>query len=122
MSYVEFKPNKETERKLLGLPDKVLYKVARITLDFTNPHIPMSRGKRTSGQLRRSTMVYGVRGGNGDYTIGSVTSYAKYVYNMDDATTHWTTDKTYSHWFHRTFKEKQQLIIKNAIDQAWKEK
>lgn len=119
---IEFKPNKETEKKLLGLPDRILYKCARITLDFTNPHIPMSRRKKTSGQLRRSTMIYGVRGGNGDYTIGSVTSYAKYVYNMNNSTTNWTTKDTYSHWFHETFKKKQQLIIKNAIDQAWKEK
>ena len=54
---VEFIPNKETESYMLGLPDKVMYTVARITLDLTMPTIPMSRGKSTSGQLRRSTSV-----------------------------------------------------------------
>jgi hypothetical protein len=123
MSYVnvEFKPNVKTENALLSLSDRTMYKIARMTLDFTTPHIPMSRGKATSGQLRRSTLTYGVRGGNGDYTIGSITSYARYVYDMDAEKTNWTTDNTYSNWFHTTYKSKQAIIYRNAVEQAWKE-
>lgn len=116
---VEFIPNKKTENYLMTVGDKVAYKVARITLDLTIPHVPMSRGKPTSGKLRRSTMSYGVKGSNGNYTIGSTSKYAKYVYVMGE-NTHWTTPKTYGHWFHRTFKEKQKVIFKNAIDQSRK--
>lgn len=116
---VEFQPNKATEKALLGLPNDIMYKVARITLDMSMAKVPMSRGKNTSGTLRRSTSLYGVRGSNGDYSIGSATSYAKYVYNMPE-TTHWTTPGTNSKWFHRTFKVHQATIIKSAIDQTKK--
>lgn len=117
---VEFIPNKDTEKALLGMPDKVSYRIARITLDMTVPHVPMSRGKNTSGQLRRSTVVYGVRGSNGNYSIGSQTSYAKRVYNMNNSTTNWTTPNTNSRWFHSTFERKHAIIVKNAIDQSMK--
>ena len=117
---VEYKPNLRTEQKLLNMGDTVMYKVARMTLDVAVPHIPMSRGLPTSGQLRRSSMVYGVRGQDGHYTIGSVTSYAIYVYNMPNGT-NWTTPNTYGKWFHKTFNAHQKVFIQNAIDQARKE-
>lgn len=119
MTKVDFIPDKNTEDYLLKVGDKFSYRVARITLDMTMPHIPMSRGKSTSGQLRRSSAVYGVRGSNGSYSIGSVTSYANYVYKMG-AGTHWTTPKTFGKWFHKVFKDKNQVIIKNALDQVLK--
>ena len=116
---VEFIPDKQTENKLIHLGDKVAYAVARQTLDYTIPHIPMSRGKSTSGQLRRSTSVYGVRGSNGNYSIGSITSYAKYVYNMG-AGTHWTTPGTFGKWFEKVFKDKQTQMIKTALNKYGK--
>lgn len=117
---VDFQENENTKRKLLVLPDEVMYKVARMTLDMSIKRVPMSRGKVTSGQLRRSTLVYGVRGNDGDYSIGSQTSYAKYVYKMPEGT-HWTTPGTHGKWFHRTFKEHGATIIKKALDQSFKE-
>lgn len=117
---VEFEPNKQTENTLLNLGDKVAYAVARMTLDYSINHVPMSRGKNTSGQLRRSTSLYGVRGSNSNYSIGSATSYAKYVYNMNNATTNWTTPGTNSRWFHETFKKKNQVFLKNAINRYGK--
>lgn len=119
---VDYIPDKQTESALLGMPDKVSYAIARITMDMTVPKVPMSRGKNTSGQLRRSTVAYGVRGSNGKYSIGSSTSYATYVYNMDDSKTNWTTPGTHSKWFHRTFEKDHTTIIKTAIDNTWKGK
>lgn len=112
---VEFIPDARTEKVLNTVGDKVAYAVARQTLDYTMEHIPKSIGKSTSGQLRRSTLVYGVRGSSGIYSIGSVTSYAKYVYNMG-AGTHWTTPNTFGKWFHRVFEQKHELMLKNAIN------
>ena len=112
---VEFIPDKRTELILNNVGDKVSYAIARMTLDFTIPHVPMSKGLSTSGQLRRSTSVYGVRGSNGNYTIGSVTSYAKYVYKMG-AGTHWTTPNTFGKWFHRVYEQKHQMFLKNALN------
>ena len=117
---VEFHPNTQTENTLLNVGDKVSYAVARMTLDYTKPHIPMSRGKATSGQLRRSTSAYGVRGSNGNYSIGTITSYAKYVYNMDNSTTNWTTPNTNSRWFHQTFKKYNEKFFKDAISRYGK--
>lgn len=116
---VVFEPNKKTEKILLDLPDDIMYAVARITLDMSMKKVPMSRGKSTSGQLRRSTMAYGVRGSNGDYSIGSSTSYAKYVYNMPDSN-HFTTPGTSGKWFHKTFKAHQVSIVKTAISRTKK--
>lgn len=116
---VEFIPDKRTELILNQVGDKVAYAVARQTLDLTLPHIPMSKGKRTSGQLRRSTMTYGVKGSNGNYSIGSVTSYAKYVYRMG-AGTHWTTPNTFGKWFHRVYEQKWQMMLKNALNKYGK--
>lgn len=111
---VEFIPDKQTEKTLTSVGDKVSYAIARMTLDYTLPHIPMSKRKRTSGQLRRSTSVYGVRGSNKNYTIGSVTSYAKYVYAMRNV--NWTTPNTFGNWFHQIYKEKQNLMLKDAMN------
>lgn len=111
---VEFVPDKQTERTLNTVGDKVAYAVARQTLDYTIPHIPMSRGKSTSGQLRRSTSAYGVRGSNGNYSIGSVTSYAKYVYAMQNV--NWTTPGTFGKWFHTIYKQKGTLMLKDALN------
>ena len=111
---VEFIPDKKTENILENVGDKVSYAVARMTLDYVVPHIPMSKRKRTSGQLRRSTLTYGVRGSNGNYSIGSVTSYASYVYAMENVK--WTTPDTYGKWFHTIYKEKGTLMLKNAMD------
>ena len=123
MSYVsvELKLNKGTLEKIENLPDKVVYKIARKTLDYTNPHIPMSRGLPTSGQLRRDTMAYGVRGSNGDYYIGSPTRYANRVWNLNDQTTNWTTPQTHSKWFLYALKRYQKSIVDNSINEVNKE-
>jgi hypothetical protein len=112
---VVFEPNKKTEKILLDLPDDIMYAVARITLDMSMKKVPMSRGKSTSGQLRRSTMAYGVRGSNGDYSIGSSTSYAKYVWVMNNETTNWTTPGTGSQWYINYLKKHGKQLIAESI-------
>lgn len=112
---VEFKPNKKTESGLKRIPDEVLYRIARQTLDMTSPIIP-----KDTGRLRTSSNSGGVRGGNGDYYIGSYTDYATYVWNMNDSV-NWSEPGTHSQWYTRTLKEKGEVIINNAVNQAWKE-
>ena len=123
MSYVsvELKLNKGTLERIENLPDKIVYKIARKTLDYSNTVIPMSRGLKTSGQLRRQTMAYGVRGSNGDYYIGSPTSYANRVWNYNDKTTNWTTPGTHSKWFLYALKTHQKSIVENSINEVNKE-
>lgn len=114
---VEFKPNSKTENGMKRIPDKVLYEIARETLDMSYTITPKDTGK-----MRTSAMGNGVRGGNGDYYIGTDNiDYASYVWNMNDASTQWSEPGTHSQWYTRTLKEKGQVIINNAVNRAWKE-
>lgn len=118
---VELKLNNKTLIEIEDLPDKVLYKMARKTLDYSYTIIPLSRGKKTSGQLRRDTMVYGVRGSKGDYYIGSPTRYANYVWHLPEKGTNWTTDSTTSKWFNVALKRYEKVIVDSSIEQAKKD-
>ena len=117
----EVKWNDKTLNSLKRIPDEVLYNVARQTLDMSVNIIPKSVGKATSGNLRRTSLIGAVRGGNGDYYIGSYTNYAKRVWNMNDTTTNWSTPNTHSQWYARTLKNYGSVIINNAINKSWKE-
>ena len=115
---VELKWSPKVQKGLKNIPDDILYLIAKQTLDLSVPMIPMSTKKNTSGTLRRSSVAGGVRGGNGDFYIGSYTHYAKYVWNMENV--HWTTPGTNSKWYARTLKKNGQIIINNAIKQSWR--
>lgn len=122
MNYsVEFQPNKRVQQGLKKLPDEVIYKMARKTLDLSQPHIPMSKGLNTSGQLRRTTMAKGVRGSNGDYYLSSPTNYATRVWSMNDDSTNWTTPGTHSKWFEWTLKRYNKQIEDSSLNEAWKD-
>lgn len=117
----EFEWNRKTKKGLEVLPDNILYSIAKQTLDISYPSIPMSNLVNHAGTLRRASMSGGVKGGNGDYYIGSYTKYASIVWNRDDTTTNWTTPGTHSQWYARTLQKKGQIILDNAINQTWKE-
>lgn len=106
--------NTKTQAGLKVIPDRVMYSVARQTLDMSYSLIPRRKGK-----LRTSSMSAGVRGSNGNYYIGSYTSYASYVWNMEGV--NWTTPGTDGKWYARTIKRHGQTIINNAINKGWRE-
>lgn len=111
--------NKTVLNGLKRIPDDILYTTAKQTLDLSQPIIPKSNIKNHAGTLRRATASGGVRGGSGDYYIGSYTNYAKYVWKMPSST-NWTTPNTNNKWFVRALKEHQATIIDNAINKAWR--
>lgn len=117
----EFKWDKKAENGLNNIPNDILYSIAKQVLDMSQPIIPKSNIPNHRGTLRRATASGGVRGGNGDYYIGSYTNYASSVWKMNDSTTHWTTPGTHSQWFARTLKQNGAVITNNAINQSWKE-
>lgn len=102
--------NNSAMQILKNFPDKVIKQIARQTLDQSYQTIPRDRGN-----LRTSSKAYGVKGGNGDYTIGSTTSYAKYVWNMNP-NSNWTTPGTTSQWYINYFKKKGKSIVANAVN------
>lgn len=111
---VKVVPNTKTQAGLKVIPDRVIYSVARQTLDMSYSTIPRRKGK-----LRTSSMSAGVRGSNGNYYIGSYTSYASYVWNMEGV--NWTTPGTDGKWYTRTLKRHGQTITQNAINKTWRD-
>lgn len=115
----ELRLNPKVMGGLKRIPDDILYTIANETLSFSEEIIPMSKIKNHAGTLRRETASGGVKGGNGDYYIGSYTSYAKHVWNMPSGT-NWTTSGTNNKWFARALKQNQAVIINNAINKSWR--
>ena len=111
----EFKWNPITKKGLERIPDDILYSIAVQTLDLSYPMIP-----KDSKKMAISSKAGGVKGGNGDFYIGSYTNYAKYVWKMPQGKTNWTTPGTSNKWFARGLKKYGSTIINNAINQSWK--
>ena len=113
--------NKVKEGILNTMPERVLYLIARETLDFADSGlIPMSPpGSKTRGNLKRSSVAAGVRGSKGNYYIGSYTDYASYVWDMPDST-NWSEPGTNNQWYLRALKEHGTTIVNVAVSQARK--
>ena len=114
----ELKWNPRVKKGLKQVPDTVLWHVAKQTLDMSVPMIPMSNTKNHAGTLRRASISGGVRGGSGDYYIGSYTEYASYVWKMTGV--QWTTPGTNNKWFERTLKKHSKTIVDNAVHKAFR--
>lgn len=113
-SNVEVVWNPKVMKGLTIISDDILYTIAKQTLDLSRPIIPKDTGK-----MRTSTASGGVRGENGDFYIGSYTSYASHVWGMPEST-NWTTPGTNNKWFARTLKQHNAVIVNNAINQSWR--
>lgn len=113
---VQVVPNPKTMAGLKVLPDRVMYQIARETLDMSQPIIPLG----ATHKLRGTSMAMGVRGSSGNYYIGSYTSYASAVWDMPDST-NWTTPGTNNKWYTRTLKKHGKSITENAINRGWSE-
>ena len=120
-SVVELKLDKQTLNAINNAPSKVMYEMARKTLDMSYIHVPMSAIPGHAGTLRRTTMANGVRGSNKDWYISSTTNYASRVWNLPDKTTHWTTPDTHSKWFEWSLKQYQAQIIDSSISKVRKD-
>lgn len=96
--------------------DNTVYNIARITLDWTAPHIP-----RLSGDMERAIASYGVRGSNKEYTLGdNITDYSQIVWNYPQKGTNWTNKRSYSKWFLTEFKNQKEKIVAKAVENAKK--
>lgn len=116
---IDVKLNQKTFNKIQNAPDKIVYNVAsEVWNQEANPktsNIPMD-----TGDMRKASHSFGVKGGNGVYKIGSPTSYAKYVWVMNNATTHWTTEGTESKWYINFIKKHGKRIITESVKEYMK--
>ena len=95
--------------------DKVVFGMARATLDITNSshYFPYR-----TGALNQGSMAMGVRGSNTTYELGADgVSYAPRVWQFGDRT-NWTNPSTLPQWYISAFDKHKieivQLAVKNA--------
>lgn len=116
----EFNMNPKTKQGLKNISDDILFAIASQTLDISISKEIIPIGK--THHLLESSKEFGVHRNHNDMTIGSSTDYATYVWNLPQKTTNWTNEgKAHSQWYAYTLKAYGQVIINNAIEQAWKE-
>ena len=89
--------------------DRVVYGVARTTLDLTAGNFP-----RLTGELERGSYAMGVVGSNKEYGIGSTVDYAKYVWEKPQ-NTNWTNPNTIAQWYYWKFRVREKQITDQAI-------
>lgn len=104
-------------KELNGFEDEVVYRVARMTLDFTIPHIPYLTGK-----LQKASLKFGVQGSDKVYSLGATDDvpYARTVYNYSQTGTNWTNPRSYSQWFYTEYYNQKETILGNAITTSYK--
>lgn len=93
--------------------DKVVFGIARATLDFTNTghHFPYR-----TGELNRASMAEGVvKDGFGSYHLGARgAEYAPKVWKWGSGT-NWTNPSTYPQWYITEFQKDKNIIVNSAL-------
>ncbi len=96
--------------------DKVVFGIARATLDLTNTK---RRFPYLTGNLNQASMSEGVqKKGYCSYYLGARgVEYAPKVWNYP-STTNWTNKSTYPQWYLTEFQHDKNTIVSKAIKQA----
>lgn len=108
---VIIKYNKSTMKKLEELPDKVVYGVARQTLDRVGS---MKITPYRTGRMERTMFSTGVRKSGNVYTIGNYTNYAQFVYNMPQKT-NWTNPNSKAKWFDYFWRTQGKNVFESTV-------
>ena len=110
-SGVVVKINDKTMQELKHLPDKEVYAIARQFLDR------VGSAKVTpykTGKTEMSMYSSGVKGSNGNYSIGNYTNYAGYVYAFLQSV-NWTNPLSKAQWFETFWKSQGKSILDNVV-------
>ena len=111
MSSVVVKINEKTIQELKNMPDRITYAVARLTLDRVGsakitPH--------KAGKMEMTMFSSGVKGSNGNYSIGNYTNYAGYVYAFPQSV-NWTNPMSKAQWFETFWKSQGKSVLDNVV-------
>ena len=98
------------KEKVKTFEDKVVYEIARETLDRTAGFFP-----RLSGALEIGSYAMGVVGSNADYGLGTTEDYGGYVWEKPQSPTNWTNPATLAHWYTTVFGTHAEQITNSAI-------
>lgn len=96
--------------------DLTVYGMARNTLDYT---LADSRFPFKTGNLQNRSMAQGAKKeSKNTYVLGAEgVDYAEYVWEFPQ-NINWTNPDTYAQWYITEFKDKKELIIHNAVNNA----
>lgn len=109
---VVIKYNKTTMKNLKQLPDKIVYEIARQTLDRVGS---MKITPYKTGRMENSMFSNGVKKSNSSiYTIGNYTKYAQYVYKKPQ-NTKWTNPNSKSKWFDYFWRTQGKNLTNSVI-------
>lgn len=113
---VTIKYNKSTMNKLKKLPDKVVYEIARQTLDRVGSMKITPYGKERAGHIHMEQTMFseGVKKDGKVYTIGNYTSYAKYVYAKPQRT-NWTNPNSKAQWFDWFWRTQGKNVFESTV-------
>ena len=106
-----FEWNKTIKKKIEQMPDRMMYAIARTTLDNVGA---MQVTPYLSGRTEQSMFYRGVQKDANGYYIGNFTDYASYVYKMPQST-NWTRPSTKAQWFETVWNQKGEAITNECI-------
>lgn len=103
--------NNNTKTLLKQAPDKMIYAIARRTLD------EVGSSKITpydTGRMERTMYSSGVKQDSQGYYIGNFTDYSSIVYNYGQGT-NWSRETTEPQWFDNYWKTRGALITEECV-------
>ena len=106
-----FEWDKTIKKKIEELPDRMMYAIARATLDQVGS---MQVTPYLTGNMERTMFSAGVRKDAEGYYIGNFVDYASYVYKKPQST-NWTRPSTKAQWFENVWNQKGEAITNECI-------
>lgn len=106
-----FNWDKSIKKKIEQMPNRVVYGIARATLDQVGS---MQVTPYLTGNMERTMYAGGVKKDAEGYYIGNFTDYASYVYKMPQST-NWTRPGSRTHWFENVWLQKGEAITNETI-------
>lgn len=106
-----FEWDKTIKKKIEQMPDRMMYAIARTTLDNVGS---MQVTPYLSGRTEQSMFSEGVQKDAEGYYIGNFTDYASYVYKMPQST-NWTRPSSKAQWFETVWQQKGEAITNEQI-------
>ena len=106
-----FNWDKSVKKKIEDMPDKLVYGIARATLDIVGS---MQVTPYLTGTMERTMYSAGVQKDSEGYYIGNFTDYASYVYKKPQST-NWTRPGSKAKWFETVWGQKGESIMNECI-------
>lgn len=112
MSGVTIKYNRATMNKLKTVPDKIVYGIARQTLDRVGS---IKITPYRTGRMERTMFQKGVvKDSSNIYTIGNYTDYAQKVYAKPQST-NWTNPRSKAQWFDWFWRTNGKAVFESTV-------